>query len=183
MNNARFVSKIQSLANLECDMKRDGGREPVLVERHQARQVDSVDKFHRDVEALIGPAKVEDMNDVCVTQRNSELGFANESSNKLLVACEARQDAFDRKRFLEAMRAKSARAIDFGHPTRCKVRNKLVALNLTRCHRSRAYIGVMLSALSLLACSSATISDVQIEIDIDRTSCGITELTDLSASF
>ncbi len=36
----------------------------------------------------------------------------------------------------------------------------------------------MLAALLLLACGSATISDVQIEIDIDRTSCGITELDD-----
>ena len=117
------VSVVESFADFGDDVndKGDGeGRFDVAGAIDQAADIAAVDVFHRDKKRLANAAEFVYLGDIGVVKRDGDPRLVDEHLGEFGIACEVRQDAFDRDESFDAFEACDFGAEDFRHPADIK---------------------------------------------------------------
>src|SRR5580704_1459927 len=112
VNDPLVVRELQCLADLRHDLERLV--RPELAVADQCSQVDSVDILHHEVEILLGPAEIVDLDDMRVIEPGQRLGLAGEAFGKGRIITDSRRQNLDGN---EAVQLPLPRLVDNSHAT------------------------------------------------------------------
>jgi hypothetical protein len=113
------VGVVQPLGHLAHDVDGELDRVALSARRlgpEDLGEVPAVHVLHGDEVGVVGPAEVEDLDDVGVAQGHRDLRLVDEHVDEGRVLAELGEDALDDDELLEALHAVGLRLVYLGHP-------------------------------------------------------------------